>query len=102
MELALTGASFGASQAHAWGLVNRLAEPGSALSAAVELAAEIAANGPLAVRVSKHLVVKSDEWTLNESFERQREFTSPVMSSEDAREGAAAFTEKRAPVWTGR
>jgi enoyl-CoA hydratase len=54
------------------------------------------------VRVSKHLVAKSDEWTLSESFERQREFTGPVMSSEDAREGAAAFTEKRAPVWTGR
>jgi enoyl-CoA hydratase len=102
MELALTGASFGAEQAHAWGLVNRLAEPGSALSVAEGLAAEIASNGPPAVRVSKQLVAQSDEWTLSESFERQREFTTPVMSSEDAREGALAFTEKRAPVWTGR
>jgi enoyl-CoA hydratase len=102
MELALTGASFGAEQAHAWGLVNRLAEPGSALSVAEGLAAEIASNGPLAVRVSKQLVAQSDEWTLSESFERQREFTTPVMNSDDAREGALAFTEKRAPVWTGR
>jgi enoyl-CoA hydratase len=102
MELALTGASFDATQAQWWGLVNRLAEPGSALSTAAEFAAEIASNAPLAVRATKQLVAQSDEWTLSESFERQREFTRPIMNSEDAREGAAAFAERRAPVWTGR
>lgn len=102
MELALTGAPFGAEQAHTWGLVNRLAEPGQALAAARDLAAQVAANGPLAVRVTKYLMMQSDEWTLTESFERQREYTTRVLRSDDAREGARAFAEKRAPLWTGQ
>jgi enoyl-CoA hydratase len=102
MELTLTGAAFDAEQAHRWGLVNRLAEPGQALAVARQLASEVAANGPLAIRVTKHLVMQSDEWTLAESFERQREHTVRVLQSDDAREGARAFAEKRAPVWTGR
>jgi len=102
MELVLTGATFEAEQARSWGLVNRLAESGEALAVARQLATEVAANGPLALRVTKRLVMQSDEWTLTESFERQREFTAQVMQSDDAREGARAFAEKRAPVWTGR
>ena len=102
MELVLTGASFDAAQAHDWGLVNRLATPGSALWIAQELAGEIAANGPLAVRTSKYLVTQSDEWTLTEAFAGQRERVRHVMGSEDAREGATAFAEKRKPVWLGR
>lgn len=102
MELALTGAAFDAGTAHQWGLVNRLAEPGDALAVAKQLASQIAENGPLAIRETKHLIAQSDEWTLSESFERQREYTARVMQSEDAREGARAFAEKRAPAWTGR
>jgi enoyl-CoA hydratase len=102
MELILTGAAFDASQAQTWGLVSRVAPPGSALSHARELAAEIAANGPMAVRASKYLVTQSDEWTLKESFPNQREIVMQVMTSDDAKEGATAFAEKRAPVWTGR
>jgi enoyl-CoA hydratase len=102
MELILTGAAFDAAQAQAWGLVSRVAPPGSALTQARELAAEIAANGPMAVRASKYLVTQSDEWTLKESFPNQREIVGQVMASDDAKEGAIAFAEKRAPVWTGR
>lgn len=102
MELILTGATFTAAQAQTWGLVSRIAAPGSALSRARELAAEIAANGPLAVRASKYLVTQSDEWTLKESFPNQRDIVTQVMASDDAKEGAAAFAEKRAPVWAGR
>lgn len=102
MELALTGDPMSAADAHRWGLVNRLTAPGGALDGARELAARIGANGPLAVRASKQVIVSSPDWSSAEMWERQGEILGPVLSSEDAREGAAAFAEKRAPVWKGR
>jgi enoyl-CoA hydratase len=102
MELILTGSAFSAAQAHAWGLVSRVAPSGSALSQARELAVQIAANGPMAVRASKYLVAHANEWTLKESFKNQRDIVRTVMASDDAKEGATAFAEKRRPVWTGR
>jgi enoyl-CoA hydratase len=101
MELALTGDPIDAERAHALGLVNRLAEPGQALSVALELADAIAINGPLALAASKRILVESVDWPDSEFFDRQREVVEPVMRSEDAREGATAFAEKRAPVWRG-
>jgi enoyl-CoA hydratase len=97
-ELALTGDPIDAERAHALGLVNRLAAPGEALAAARELAATIAANGPLAIAATKRMLTadESDAW------ERQRAIAGAVLASEDAREGARAFAEKRAPVWRGR
>jgi enoyl-CoA hydratase len=102
MEYALTGNMLGAEQAHAYGLVNRLTEPGQALEAALALAEEVGANGPMAVAVSKRIVSESTDWSAAEMFERQRPIVAPVFSSADAREGAAAFAEKRKPVWTGK
>ncbi|WER47460.1 crotonase/enoyl-CoA hydratase family protein [Cupriavidus sp. WKF15] len=102
MEFALTGNMLGAEQAHAYGLVNRLTEPGQALESALALAEEVGANGPMAVAVSKQIVSESADWPAAEMFERQRPIVAPVFSSADAREGAAAFAEKRKPVWTGR
>jgi len=102
MELALTGDPMSAADAHRWGLVNRLTAPGGALDGARELAARIGANGPLAVRASKQVIVASPDWSAAEMWERQGEILGPVLSSEDAREGAAAFAEKRAPVWKGK
>ncbi|WP_030255508.1 crotonase/enoyl-CoA hydratase family protein [Streptomyces violens] len=102
MELALTGAFLDAHRAHGYGLVNRLAEPGGALDGARDLAAAIAANGPLAVRVSKEVVVGSTVWPAAEAKERQKALVEPVFVSEDAKEGPRAFAEKRAPRWTGR
>jgi len=102
MEYALTGNMLGAAQAHAYGLINRLSEPGQALEGALALAAEIGANGPLAVAVSKQIVAESADWSAAEMFERQRPLLAPVFTSADAREGAAAFAEKRKPVWTGK
>jgi enoyl-CoA hydratase len=101
MEYAVTGALLGAERAHALGLVNRLTEPGGALAEARALAAEVCANGPLAVSVSKQVIVESASWTEAEMFERQRPLVRKVLDSNDAREGATAFAEKRAPVWTG-
>ncbi|GAB2806901.1 crotonase/enoyl-CoA hydratase family protein [Comamonas piscis] len=101
MECILTGDMFGAERFAQLGLVNRLTEPGGALDAALALAQTIAANGPLAVAASKQVASQSGEWPLAEMFDRQAEITAPVFSSQDAREGAAAFAEKRPPVWKG-
>ena len=102
MELALTGDPIGAERAHELGLVNRLAEPGEALATALALAETIAANGPLALAATKRVMLKSADWPDHEFFARQAELTAPVFTSEDAREGATAFAEKREPVWKGR
>lgn len=101
MEYAVTGDLLSAVEAHRWGLVNRLSEPGKALEAAQELARRIAANGPLAVRTTKHLLAGSADWTAKQAWERQDQLLEAVAASEDAREGAAAFVEKREPVWRG-
>ncbi|MFE3291323.1 crotonase/enoyl-CoA hydratase family protein [Rhodococcus sp. NPDC059234] len=100
LEMVLTGKTMTAAQLHPLGLVNRLAPEGEVLTAAVELADEIAANGPLAVRASKKVVDESPAWPPAETFERTRQIVMPVFGSNDAREGAAAFTERRTPVWT--
>src|SRR5690606_22130034 len=102
MEYILTGGMLPAAEAHRLGLVNHLTEPGQALQKALELAAAIAANGPLATAASKQIVVDSSEGSRDEMFERQMEIGGPVFTSADAREGATAFAEKRAPVWQGK
>ncbi|WP_193043633.1 crotonase/enoyl-CoA hydratase family protein [Mycolicibacterium baixiangningiae] len=101
LELALTGESFTAEQGATWGFVNKVTEPGEALAGAVELAERITANGPLAVAVTKEILVRSAEWSESEMWSRQMELIIPVFSSNDAKEGAIAFAEKRAPNWTG-
>ncbi|HTI20929.1 MAG TPA: crotonase/enoyl-CoA hydratase family protein [Kutzneria sp.] len=102
MELALTGGFLDAARAHHFGFVNRLSAAGEALAVARSLAAEIAANGPLAVRATKQVIVESRDWAAAEAFSRQEAITGPVFASSDAREGAQAFAEKRGPRWTGR
>jgi enoyl-CoA hydratase len=102
MELALTGDPIEAERAYELGLVNRLADPGQALDVALQLAEAIAANGPLALAATKRIMVESADWPDTEFFERQRDISDPVFASEDAREGATAFSERRDPVWKGR
>ena len=101
MELALTGDFIDAARAYELGLINRITD-GEALAAAKELAASIVANGPLAVRVSKQVIKQSRGWPMDERYTRQTQLIAPVFVSEDAREGAAAFAEKRAPNWKGK
>jgi crotonobetainyl-CoA hydratase len=105
LELLLTGRPMPAPQAMQWGLINRVVPPGEALTAALELAEEIAANAPLAVQASKRLALgatadgRVDEtalWQLNNA-EMQA-----ILRTDDAHEGPTAFAEKRAPVWKAR
>jgi enoyl-CoA hydratase len=102
MELALLGNHVPAPRMAEFGLVNRLVPNGQALDAALQLAAEIAANGPLSLIASKRIVVESKDWTEDQAWARQDEIARPVATSADAVEGATAFAEKRPPVWQGR
>jgi enoyl-CoA hydratase len=102
MELALTGDQVGAEQLASWGVVS-LAEPGSALEAALELAGRIGGNGPSAVRATKEIVRRSVEWSSEaDAFDAQLAAAEPALSSPDRQEGIAAFLERRAPVWRDR
>jgi enoyl-CoA hydratase len=100
MEYALTGDFIDAARAFDIGLINRVTE-GAALDAAKELAGRINENGPLAVRISKQIVQQQAEWSADDMWDEQTELMKPVFTSKDAREGAAAFAEKRKPEWTG-
>ncbi|MEO0436694.1 MAG: crotonase/enoyl-CoA hydratase family protein [Pseudomonadota bacterium] len=102
MELALTGEFISAARAYELGLINRVSEAGEALAGAQELAASIAANGPLAVAASLQVVAGAQDWSTDEMFAKQQELVTPVFTSEDAIEGATAFAEKRAPNWKGK
>jgi enoyl-CoA hydratase len=101
MELALTGDFMPAERFHEFGLVNRIAEPGSAVEVAIELAEALAKNGPLALVAAKRILQEQFDWSSDEMWAQQGEISGPVMTSEDAREGSSAFKEKREPVWKG-
>ena len=102
LEMLLTGDPLSAQRASDYGLVNRLVPEGTAVDAAVELANTIAANGPLALAVTKQIAHAAHDWTLEDGWPQHDKLIGPVFVSEDAMEGAAAFAEKRPPVWKGR
>lgn len=101
MELALTGDFITAQRAYELGFVNQVVE-GPSLEAAKVLAARVAENGPLALIASKAIIRDSHEWTEADMWDKQQAYIAPVFTSSDAREGAAAFAEKRKPNWQGK
>jgi enoyl-CoA hydratase/carnithine racemase len=101
MQMVLTGERVPAGDLQRAGLISRVVPAGQALEAARDLAARVAANAPLAVVASKRVVVESADWPSGEAFARQGEILGAVFGSADAMEGAAAFAEKRPPVWRG-
>ena len=102
MELALTGDAIDAERLHSFGVVNRVVEPGTALDVAIELARHIMAGGPLAIAATKRILTEQQDWTLENMWEKQDVHFRAAVETEDAREGAAAFKERRAPVWRRR
>jgi enoyl-CoA hydratase len=102
LEMLLTGEPIEAHRAAELGLVNRVVPDGTAVDAAVELARTVAANGPLAVAVTKQIARSAPYWGWDEGWQKQNELMGAVFVSEDAQEGARAFAEKRPPVWKGR
>lgn len=100
MELVLTGRMMPAEEAHGYGLLTSVAKEGGALDAALRLAEGIAENAPLALQASKRVLQESPDWPLAEKFARQWPIVDPIRKSNDAKEGATAFAEKRAPRWT--
>lgn len=102
MEMALTAQPVSATRAYELGLVNRLTSRDGALAGAIALAEEICVNAPLALAMSKRIIVESADWQSMEAFDRQRPLVTAIESSADAREGALAFVEKRPPRWSGR
>jgi enoyl-CoA hydratase len=102
LQLLLTCDPISAERAAQIGLVNSVVEEGKAVDGALELADRICQNGPLAVAVTKQISKSAPDWTTSEGWKRQRKLMEPVFYSEDAREGATAFAERRSPVWKGR
>ena len=101
LEMGLTGRLIGAERAALFGLVNQVVPAGELAAAAAALAAEVAANGPLGVQLTKRLMRRASDQGSDHGRATAEE-NSAIFSSEDAREGAAAFMEKRDPVFRGR
>ena len=102
MDAILTGEPIGARRAYDLGLVSRLVEPGAALDEALRVAAQIVAAAPLAVRASRQVVLAADDQDDATLRALSKQLLGAVLAADDAREGVAAFVEKRAPRWTGR
>ena len=100
MEMALTGDPLSAERAERLGLVNVVVDAGGALDGALALAERITVNAPLSLEASKRVLNEQEDWSHEEMWARQGEITGSVFTSNDAREGATAFAEKRAPNWT--
>lgn len=101
LELALTAMPMDAERALAVGLVNRVVDGPRVLETALELAEQIAANAPLAIRVSKRVMLGSLELSEDDAWRLNDASFGEIARSKDALEGAIAFAEKRPPNWTG-
>lgn len=101
MELLLLGDSISATDAFRMGLVNQVLSGPEVLSRAMKLAGRLAANGPIALREIKRTVRASVGLTLDQGYQREDEAKAVVMATADAREGPAAFIEKRSARFAG-
>ncbi len=102
LEMLLTGEPLGAERAWSLGLVNRLVEPGAAVSAAIELAEAVAAQSPVAQAATLAAVAEIESGLDEPGWAATERASDLAKASDDAAEGVAAFREKRAPRWPGR
>jgi len=101
-ELILTGRRVSAKEALALGLVNRVADVGKLMEAAMELANAVVGNAPLALAAAKHAVDEGLDLPLDEGLALELQHYERVLASEDRLEGLKAFAEKRPPRFAGR
>lgn len=101
-ELIMTAAPFSAAEALEWGIVNKVVEPGEVLAAALETARRIATNAPISVRQAKHSIHRGSQMDLHSGLMFEIEAYQRMVSSEDRKEGVAAFNEARKPVFAGK
>lgn len=101
-EVIFTGKLYSGEEACAMGLVNRVVPTGKALDEAMSLAREIAANAPIAVRLAKKALYKNDADLLDAAIEIESEYQAYTWTTEDAKEGVTAMTEKRTPKFQGK
>jgi enoyl-CoA hydratase len=102
MEMILNDRRLTAQEARQFGLVNRVVPVEGYLEEAIQLAEEIAARAPLAVRAAKRMINKSFERTLTEGLAAEKQEFYNLFASEDQKEGMQAFIEKRKPEWKGK
>jgi enoyl-CoA hydratase len=102
MEMILTGEPLTAAEAYHFGLVGHVVPKGHSLAKAHEIAARVAANGPLAVRNAKASILASGWLDDADARKIEQRFVIEVMTSQDAKEGLAAFAAKRDPRFIGR
>jgi enoyl-CoA hydratase/carnithine racemase len=101
MELLLTGEPIDAATALRWGLVNAVVPGDKVLATAREYASKIVANAPLAVQAAKELAIRARQLPRDEGFRLEQAMNKVLRQTDDAREGAAAFVEKRPPRFSG-
>jgi enoyl-CoA hydratase len=101
-DLLLTGRQISAAEAREIGLIGRVVPDGQALATALEIAATIAANGPVAVRAILRAIRETEGLPEAEAFAVEASIGMAVFASEDAKEGPRAFAEKREPVFRDR
>jgi crotonobetainyl-CoA hydratase len=106
MELLFTGRWFDAEEAHRWGLINRILPAAALMAEARKMADELASGPPLVFAAIKEIAREAEDMKFQDVLNRingsQFETVERLYRSEDQKEGARAFAQKRDPVWKGR
>ena len=102
LDMILTGRTVSPQEALAMGLIEYVVPPKELLEKAKQLAEQMAANAPIAVRSAKAAVYRGADLSLADGLRLEQDLASFLYTTDDAKEGPKAFLEKRAPVWKGQ
>jgi len=98
-ELVFTGEMISATEALSLGLIEKVVPPGKGMEAALELAARIIEKGPLGVAAGKKVINRARDLSIQQGLELESELWANLTTTEDMKEGARAFIEKRKPQY---